>query len=167
MTRLCFLVLPLACSGAAVGPSGDRPAETDARLEVLEIADRPGTYVVPHVSGELAAHASYPVDRVLFRANAGGAVLRYKMPRDLTGRSAWIDLAGGWNASNDRYELRGDAGDARCTTSAEELRCDEHLPGIRVDVAEIAGRFGPTHPRATIASTFAGDPIGVLVVPRR
>ena len=168
LTTLIELCLASCAEGGTAEPprpgaeSSSAPAELDDRSEQA-------SYRVP-VPQELAAWATYPIDRVEIEQDDRRIEIRYEFPRWLNGVGADIVLEAANAADSTSFDVTAsELGSGTCTRAGARFECSEFLPGIAVDrgmarkhmlESNLAG--GEIEQRLRVTDLFATDPIGVL-----
>lgn len=158
---LGIVALTVGCGSSAEEVLLD--ADDESETEALSAAFV-GSYSVPVSDPELAAEASYPVDRIQFRARAQTVKLAYDLPAELVGTKQRVSMRGSVGSDGEAV-LQGPRGTARCEQVGAGWDCHETLPGVSVDLAKVEERVGPG-PRLDVAKAFIVDPIGILHIER-
>jgi hypothetical protein len=123
------------------------------------------------VSVELAGAATFDVTELTWSVVGGVATLAYNLPRALVGTIVHVVFTGPFDPATGHATLTGAAGTADCTVSALAIVCNEHMQGLvplatnMAVVEKLAVSYpGPAADRLTVATQFAGDPIGIATL---
>jgi hypothetical protein len=172
----------LADAGALpAGPRGDASASADAQSSAAADAAllapaAPGraSYLVPVRNAELLPFSSFDVGKVHWSLQGTDVDIEYDFPKALSGIGNQQIAFHGSVVEPGVADVAGSTGSARCTFTAELVRCDEMMTRLTTDPAsaeqmlQAAGISEQERVlRSQVIEAFSSDPIGVLTFPDR
>jgi len=129
-------------------------------------------YLVPTDDPALAEAAVFPVDHVDWTVVGGAVTLHYPLPPGLVGGDLDVTFDGSLPAGSTRIAIGGAQGTGSCVAAGTTVSCFEvfgdlgTLPISMTVVEQVAAQeyAGPVEYRATIATLFGTDPVGIVEI---